>query len=162
TEASFEPEGHAWLARHLADLMRRSGLGADARVERILRRQGPEGVLEEVSRCPSDSVKRIYLTKLLGAQSLDAMALTSLITQVNRELRSDYDRRVVLVAVATHGIPNDDAALAYVDATRTMRSDYDRRQTLEALLHAARLPDPVLRAVFASTMQMRSAYDAST
>ncbi len=160
-EASFEPEGRVWLAQHLLELMRRTGLGADARVERILQRQGPEGVLEEVSRCPSDGVKRIYLTKLLGTQSLDPMTLTSLVTQVNRELRSDYDRRVVLVAVATHGIPNDDAALAYVDATRAMRSDYDRRLTLEPLLSSARLSDPVLRAVFASTMQMRSAYDAS-
>jgi hypothetical protein len=161
-EASFEPEGRAWLARHLPELMRRTGLGADSRVERILRRQGPEGVLEEVSRCPSSSVKRIYLTKLLEAQSLDPMTLTSLVTQVDREIRSDYDRRVVLVAVATHGIPNDDAALAYVDGTRAMRSDYDRRLTLEALLSAARLSDSVLRAVLASTMQMHSAYDAST
>jgi hypothetical protein len=161
-EASFEPEGRAWVARRLPDLMRRSGLGADARIERILRKQGPDAVLAEVSRCPSAYVKRLYLTKLLDAQPLDPMTMTSLLAQTNREIKSDYDRRVILVAAAAHHIPNDDAGLAYVDATRAMRSDYDRRTSLEAFLKAGRLSASVLRAVFVSTMEMRSAYDGRT
>jgi len=150
------------VAQRLPDLMRRTGLGADARVERILRQQGPDAVLNEASRSPSAYVKRLYLTKLLDAQPLDPMTLTSLLAQTGREIKSDYDRRVVLVAAAAHRLPNDDAGLAYVDATRGIRSDYDRRTALEALLGAGRLSTSVLRAVLVSTMEMHSAYDGRT
>jgi hypothetical protein len=161
-EAGFEPEGRAWLKIHLVEILRRSGLDAEARVDRLLRTNGPQAVLAEASLCPSDYVKRVYLTRLLSAQHLDPLTLTSLLTQVNREIKSNYDRRVVLVAVTVHRLPNDDARLTYVDATRGMRSDYDRRVTLEALLKAERLAPPVLRAVLASTMEMHSAYDGRT
>ena len=160
-EASFEPEGRAWLRTHLVEIMRRSGLGAEARVDRVLRTNGPQAVLAEASQCPTDYVKRIYLTRLL-ATHLDPLTLTSLLTQTNREIKSNYDRRVILVAAAAHRLPNDDARLTYVDATRGMRSDFDRRVTLEALLKAERLTAPVLRAVLASTMEMHSAFDGRT
>jgi hypothetical protein len=161
-EASFEPEGRAWLRVHLREVMRRAGLAAEARVARILRAQGPGGVLNEVSQCPSDYVKRVYLTLLVGTQPLDAMTLTGLLAQTNREVRSAYDRRVILTTVAAHRVPTEDARLAYVDVTRGTRSDYDRRVALEALLKAERLSVPVLRAVLASTMEMQSAYDGRT
>jgi hypothetical protein len=158
-EASFEPDGRAWLARRLPDLIRRTGLGLDQRFERILRLQGPEGILHEASLSPGDYVKRLYLTKLLAAQPLDEMTLTGLLAQTGREIKSAYDRRLVLTAAASHRVPAEDARLAYIDATRNIHADYDRRLALEALLNAERLSPSALRAVLASTMDMRSAYD---
>jgi len=159
--ASFEPEGRAWVARRLPDILRRTGLGAGARVERILQRQGPGGVLDEVSRIPSDFVKGRYLAKLLAAQSLDRSTLTRLIVQTGREMKSDFERCRVLIAVAHRGVPPDDAAIAYVDATRTMRSDFERQRALAALVEAGTLHPSTLKVLLDTATTMKSDFELS-
>ena len=65
SEKPFEPEGRAWLAQALPRLIRQTGLGARARVARILASQGPAGVLQEISRIDGSWAKRVYFTELL-------------------------------------------------------------------------------------------------
>src|SRR6188472_1072621 len=45
SERPFEPEGHKWLASVLPHFIQQSGIGAPARVARILKAKGPAGVL---------------------------------------------------------------------------------------------------------------------
>ncbi len=161
---SFEPEGRAWVAKRLPDIIRRTGLGADARIARILQRQGANGVLDEVSRIPSDFVKSRYLMKLLALQSqkpLDAPTLTRLIVQTGREIKSDFARGQVLGAVAKLGVPPDEVAVAYIDATRTMHSDFERGRALGALVQSGRLHTATLKVLLDSATTIKSNFELS-
>ncbi len=165
---SFEPEGRAWVAKRLPDIIRRTGLAADTRVARILQREGPNGVLDEVSRIPSDFVKSRYLLKLLAPQAqwpsqkpLDTPVLTRLIVQTGREIKSDFARGQVLGAVAKLGVPPDDVAVAYIDATRTMHSDFERGRALGALVQAARLHTATLKVLLDSATTIKSNFELS-
>jgi hypothetical protein len=135
-EATYEPEGRAWLARRLADIVRRTGLGADRRVARILAKSGPGGVLDEVSLIPSDFVKGRYLTKLLATTTLEPAMLERLIDQSGRELKSDFELSRVLTTVAKRGLPNDRLRLTYVRATTSIGSDFESGRSLGALVAA--------------------------
>jgi beta-lactamase regulating signal transducer with metallopeptidase domain len=174
---SFEPEGRAWLTRRLPDIIRRTGLGADTRIGRILQRQGPTGVLDEVSRLPSDYVKSRYLLKLFALDSqqlqqprqpqqhqsplLDTPLLTRLVIQTGREIKSEYSRSQVLRAVVERGVPADEVSIAYVDATRTMHSDFERQRDLASLVQAGPLHAGTLRALLETATTINSDYEKS-
>ena len=49
SERPFEPEGRQWLAQVLPAFIRQTGIGAPARVARILRQGGPQAVLREIA-----------------------------------------------------------------------------------------------------------------
>ncbi len=54
-----------WLTEHLPLVIRRTGLGVERRVERLLDLHGLEGVLEEIQQLQRPWVKRIYFTELM-------------------------------------------------------------------------------------------------
>ena len=60
---AYEPEGRAWLAKKVPDLVRNTGFGAEARVRRIHTAGGPAAVLAEVTKIKNSYVKRLYLTQ---------------------------------------------------------------------------------------------------
>ncbi len=94
-EQPFDAAGSTWFAGLLPALIRESGLGAEARVQRLYGAGGAARVLEEIERIHSDYVRGIYLGLLL-----DRGALTS--AQLDQALRiagaagSDYERRQML------------------------------------------------------------------
>ena len=91
-QVNYEPEGRAWLAKKVTDLVRTTGFGADARVRRFLAAGGPAAVMAEVTKIESSYVKRLYLTKLLDLQPSHGPLLTRLIAQAGQEITSDYER----------------------------------------------------------------------
>ena len=56
----FNEEARTWLSHILPEVLRQTGFGAMARVQRIRRDRGADAVLEEISRIKSDRVKSIY------------------------------------------------------------------------------------------------------
>ena len=63
-ERPFEPEGRQWLARVLPGFIRQSGIGAPARVARILKQGGPAAVLREISLIDGAYAKRVVLHRV--------------------------------------------------------------------------------------------------
>jgi hypothetical protein len=138
-------DGADWLRTILPQVARESSVGAEARVARLLRQRGPQGVLDEVRLIASDGVKRTYLSALLAEPRLGDDVLRDVVRATAARLTSDSDRRRLLVAVAER--PDASAALltAVVEAARALVSDSDKARVLAAAL-AARNADAATRA----------------
>ena len=154
----WDDEARRFLATQLPVLVRRSGLGADARVKSIFEKKGVNGVLEEIDLLGGDYARRLYFIALVDAARLDASSVQPLLKRLGQRMTSDYDRRQVLAHVASHVTLDQKGTSAYVQAMATMQSDYDQRQALSALLKrngAAVDGDALLQAL----SRMKSSYD---
>ena len=88
TEKPFDPEGRKWLAAMLPRFIRQSGIGAPARVARILKSGGVTGVLAEISLVEGSWGKRVYFNELMKSPGLSA-------ADVQRALRAGRHPRSI-------------------------------------------------------------------
>jgi beta-lactamase regulating signal transducer with metallopeptidase domain len=130
----WDDEARRFLATHLPTLVRRTGLGADARVKSILEKSGVTGVLEEIDLLGGDYARRLYFIALIDAARLDTTSVQPLLQRLGQHMTSDYERRQVLDHVASHVTLDQKGASAYMQAMTTMRSDYEQRLSLSALM----------------------------
>jgi len=159
-EVPYEPEGRAWLAKKMPDLVRNSGFGAEARVKRIHTAGGPAAVLAEVTLIKNNYVKRIYLTKLLDLRTVQGPMLTKLIAQAGQEITSDYERTELLRDIAKDRLmTSDDQRLAYTTAARTINSSYEHRRALQPLVENGSLSEAVMRSAIESAGTIESDYE---
>ena len=98
---ALDADGRAWLARVLPEVIRESAIGAPERVKRILRQQGPGGVLAEVNKIRSDHSRRVYLENLLDYGSLNPENLRESM-RLGRKISSDGEKASLLVTAAPH------------------------------------------------------------
>ena len=147
------------LAEILPQLVRNSGAFAESRVKSILAKKGVAGVLDEIGLITSDYARRVYYVALLDNAMLDSASLATLLQQAGQRIKSDYDRREILVAyVRKHGV---DAATrdAFFTAVSGITSDYDRRQVLTDVARVQPLGQEAKTSALQSVGSMRSDYD---
>ncbi len=157
-EKPYEPEGRAWLTRMLPAFIRESGIGARARVARILKSQGLSGVLAEVSRIQGSWGKRVYLTELLRSGPIDPPTVALVLRQAAREVRSDYEMAELLVYMAR--LPLDPASQhAFIDALYTIDSDYEHARAVTALCARPDLTDDFAAGMLESALKIGSDYE---
>jgi hypothetical protein len=154
----WDEEAKRFLATQLPLVVRRTGLGAEARVKSIFGRKGASGVYEEIDQLGGDYARRLYFVALIDVAHPDATTIQPLLQRAGRLITSDYDRRQVLEHVASTVTLDRPAASAYVQAMATMKSDYDQREALSALLarHGAVVDGDTLAPALA---HIRSSYD---
>ena len=154
----WDDDARLFLATQLPLLVRRSGLGADARVKSIFEKKGVDGVLEEIDRLGSDYARRLYFTALLDAAHLDSNGVKPILARVSQRMTTDYDRREVLEQVAARVTLDRSGSASYLTAMASMKSDYDQRQALSALVkrHGAAVDGD---AMVAAVGHMKSTYD---
>jgi hypothetical protein len=125
----WDAEARQWLARTLPRVIRESGIGAEARVERILGDHGVDGVLVEIDLIGSSRSTRIYCTALLEQGDLDDGELQRLVRVAADGIASSGERARFLISAANHY--QDGAAVeAYYDATRSIPSSGDHARVL--------------------------------
>jgi hypothetical protein len=159
-ERPFEPDGRAWLARTLPRFIRESGLGAPARVARLLKAGGPSAVLAEIGRIEGGHGKRIYFAELLKVQADPALASRALI-QASREIASDYELASLLIDLQ-HLAGPDETARAYFGASSTIDSDYELRRVLSAVLKAGPATPPVLAGILTRAPSIESDFELAS
>jgi beta-lactamase regulating signal transducer with metallopeptidase domain len=157
----FDAEGRRWLQGMLLQLVRGTGYAADERVAAILRKQGPEGVLAEISQIPSDYVKKIYFEKLLAHRDLGGAVVERALRQAGQEVKSDYELANVLLAAAQSQPLSDTAVTVYAEASRSIQSDYEQRRALAGLLKGRRLTSANLAALLGAARQLESDYECA-
>ena len=86
----------------LQGLIRDGEYGAPARAQRILQRQGPVAVLDEISRIKRNHVKRLYFEELAKSDSLDFAVKQRIIRQASEEISSDGEKAEFFEKLATH------------------------------------------------------------
>ncbi|HEY9422972.1 MAG TPA: hypothetical protein VIW92_16290, partial [Thermoanaerobaculia bacterium] len=160
-ERPFDAEGRKWLQEMLLQYVRGTGYDAEKRVAWFLKRQGPQGVLSEISQIPGDYVARIYFGHLFKNR-LEAQVVQRALEQAGREIGSDYELRQALVAAANSQALAGASAQAYTEAARSIGSDFEQRNALSALLEKGRLDPRILTAALQSAREIGSDFELAT
>ena len=158
-----DADRQSWLARILPELVREQGLNAGPRAERILRKEGPDGLLAEIRRIRSDGVKRVYLNVLFDKARLTPAQTVAALRIIEREVSSDGDKSSILRPLA-QTIDLNDAAIrnGYFAAASSISSDGDRRMVLLASLPRAQASAEALTALLGSAAEISSDGDKSS
>lgn len=160
-ERPFDAEGRKWLQAMLLQLVRGTGYAAPERVASILKRQGPQGVLAEISLIPSEHVKRVYFDNLFKHR-LGAEVVERALVQAGREVNSDFELRQVLTSAAESQTLSGPTALAYAEAARAIGSDFELRTALAALVDKGQLGPQSLTALLRTARSIGSDFELAT
>ena len=120
----FETEGKKWLADILIEVIRTTGIGAEARTERFFKKGGVTAVLNEVDEIRSDYVSHIYLQELLSMDGLKDNDLVKIAGYVPSELDSDHYISEVFKDYGDLFLKNDKTTEAFLSAIDRMDSDH--------------------------------------
>ncbi|HEX8088206.1 MAG TPA: hypothetical protein VF762_05100 [Blastocatellia bacterium] len=157
----FDNEARRWLAKVLIDTVRQGGYDARPRVQRILREQGPNGVLQEISQLKGDYVKRIYFDELIKSGSLDDGMVRQVLRQAASEIKSDYEKAQLLIKISENYLHNDSQRAIYLEGVNTINSDYEKGRALSALLKKGELSRGNLSFLLKSVAAISSDYESA-
>lgn len=155
----FEDDAREWFADILIDVIRNTGVGAEERAARILKKDGVDGVLEEIEAIESNYVKRIYFNAILDHGDLSQNDYSRILQLVGQEIDSDYDKAEILTDMADRVSENSALIHDYVGVVATMDSDYEIRRALSAVTMCNNVDPEVVDAVLEIAAEMDSDYE---
>lgn len=162
SERPFDPEGRKWVASILPRFIRQSGIGAPARVARILKQKGPSGVLAEISLIEGSWAKRRYFSELLKAATLDSSTTRQVLAQAGRELDSDFELATFLIENADKLLFDDATRQAYFEASRSIESDFEMHRVFSAALKRGPVPPSVLVSMLNTSHNIDSDFEEAS
>jgi len=130
----FDDDARAWLAGALQGLIRDGGYGAPARAQRILQRQGPIAVLDEITRIKRDHVKNIYFLELAKSGPLDLTVKQRMIRQASEEISSDGEKAELFERLMAHFWSDASLRESLILSVNTMHSDGEKARLLSRFL----------------------------
>ena len=134
----------AWLSGLLPELIRESGTGAEERAQRILDRNGTDGLLDEVERIRSSSTRRRYLTVLLTDGRLSGSDGTRAMRAIDGISSSSDKATLLLLAAERLSLDSPTTRAAYFEAARSISSSSETRRALTGALAERPIPEPIL------------------
>jgi hypothetical protein len=162
SEKPYEPEGRAWVAKMLPRFIRQSGMGAPARVARILKAKGPEGVLAEIALIEGSWAKRIYFSEIIKTGSLQPAMVVRVLEQAGREMDSDFELASLLISGADTLLVNDATRQAYFNAARTIGSDFEMRRVYSSALKKGPVSPSLLGSLLDASQGIESDFEAAS
>lgn len=157
SEKSFIPEGKAWLAEILPDIVRSTTIGAEKRVNRFYSRGGVTSVLNEIDRLKSDYVQTKYY-KLLLEKNLNNSELIKVIEGVGNDVDSDYYLAEILQSNQKIFLANSQLISAYMKAAKNINSDYYLSEVLTKAVKNADISDDQLSELLQISSNIGSDY----
>lgn len=125
----FDREGQAWLGETLLTVIREAGLAAEQRTLRILKQEGANGVLKEVSEIENGSSKIRYMTHLFDQAKLNTSQLVHA-ARLAEEVPSPGDKTRLLMQIAPNYMGGGEATTAFFNAAGTIGSPGDKTRLL--------------------------------
>jgi beta-lactamase regulating signal transducer with metallopeptidase domain len=161
-ERPFDPEGRKWLAQVLPRFIRQTGIGAPARVARIYKSKGPQGVLAEISLIEGSWAKRTYFSEFLKTPGLDGRTVQQALAQAGREIDSDFELASLLISADRLLTLDDATRKAYLEAARTIESDFEMRRVFSSALKKGPMPPAALMALLDGSMSIGSDFEQAS
>jgi hypothetical protein len=162
SERPFEPEGRKWLATVLPRFIRQTGIGAPARVERIYKAKGAQGVLAEIALVEGSWAKRVYFAELLKTPGLDSRTIQQVLAQAGRDVDSDFELASLLIS-SDRLLTSDDATRkAFIEAAQSIDSDFEMRRVFSSALKADPLSSPALNALLQGSLSIQSDFEQAS
>jgi hypothetical protein len=121
------------LARIFLQAIRRTGIGAEARVGRLLAAGGVDRVFEDLAAFESSSAVSRYLTALLAQGTLTTAKLIETADQATTRIGSSGTRASFLIEAMPY-FPSGDPQRAYFEAVDSIHSSGSRARVLHAIL----------------------------
>ena len=162
TERPFEPEGRTWLATALPRFVRQTGIGAAARVARIYKTKGAQGVLGEISLIQGSWAKRVYFAELLKTPGLDSRTIQQALAQAGREVDSDFELASLLISVDRLLTLDQSARKAYFDAAETIQSDFEMRRVFSSALKEGPHTSALIATLLDSSLGIESDFEQAS
>ncbi|MGD8380076.1 MAG: M56 family metallopeptidase, partial [Gammaproteobacteria bacterium] len=129
---ALDVEGRRWLARAIPDMLRISGLMARQRVASLLKKGGPDAVLDEIHRIPGGHVIATYAELLADKSPLNGAQLDRLLDELGR-VPSAYELRRSLSTIYATQKPTGEAFKHFVKLAHGITSSFEMRTLLETL-----------------------------
>ena len=130
----FDHEARAWFGGLLQGLIRDGGYGAQARAQRILQRQGPVAVLDEITRIKRGHVKSIYFTELAKSGALDLAVKQRMIRQASEEISSDGEKVDLFEKLTAHFWSDVSLRESLILSVNSVHSDGEKARLLSHFL----------------------------
>lgn len=127
-------DANEWLARMILLIVRKTGIDAERRVDRILETGGPEGVFVEIDALSGDSVRRQYYVYLFENGELDQDQMVVAVQKIGDSISSDGDKTSLLIDIADEFVNDPDLTRQFFETSETISSDGDRRKLIAALM----------------------------
>jgi len=96
----FDERAQAWLAEILPEVIRETGINAQARVQELLSRGGVAAVLREISRIDRNETKRSYFSALVESHTLTPEEAARVIRQASRQISGSSTLNQTLCEIA--------------------------------------------------------------
>ena len=159
-QQEFGSDARAWFSHFLVELERFSGFAADSRVPALLKKGGPQAVLDEIGKLQSDYVRQVYFTKLFENATLPGPMLVKALDQAREEISTDYSLAQVLLTIAQKYDLNDEAQrTAFLNGANKLHTDYEHSRVLIELLKRPNLSPKILRAALESAKSIGTDYE---
>lgn len=157
----FDEKGEAWLAETIVAIIRKTGIGAEDRANRILDDEGVNGLLDELHFVESDYVMRTFVNAALARPSLTSDDCSAILSEAAVSMDSDYEKAELLRGVAEHRSWTSALASDYVEVVTTMESDYEIRRALSAIELDDQTDPAALDAILQIAARMESDYETA-
>lgn len=161
-QQQFDQKAREWFSRFLVSLERATGFAADSRVSMLLKKGGPNAVLDEIGNLQNDYVRGIYFRKLLDQPDLPAPIVNRIITQAGEQIKTDYEMARVLMEVARkYPIKDEASRTAFLTAANHLKTDYEHSRVLITLLQMPNLSKENIRMALDSAATIKTDYEKS-
>ncbi|WP_205500328.1 hypothetical protein [Rufibacter psychrotolerans] len=158
-EQDYATAGKAWLAQHLPELVSRTGLGAEARAERLYQEGGARNVLAHTATLEPGTGRTKMYHHLLQKPGLSADDAAVLLEQIAQKKGTDHDAVKSMTQVPISLLAHARTAEAYAQASAALVSDYEKGRALKHLLQQEELPEKALDQTAAAIKGMHSNYE---
>jgi F0F1-type ATP synthase delta subunit len=155
TPVNWDPNGKAWLAEILPEVVRTTTLCAESRVSRFFKQGGTSAVLNEMDKIESDYVRSHYANVLMK-QPVQAKDYSAIINKLAEKTDSDHYMTEFLKNNTDKFLQNKEAATALFSATRKMDSDHYKTVVIKQALNGQMTSLENVKIILQAAGQMES------
>ncbi len=155
----YATAGKEWLAKYLPEMISKTGLGAEARAERLYQEGGARKVLAHTATMQPGTGRTKMYKHLMGKQGLKSDDMRQLLEQVAQGKTSDYEAASIMTKVPVEHLAQSGTAEAYAAASATLSSDYEKGRALKHLLRQEKLSEKALDKTAESIGSITSGYE---
>ena len=157
-EQPFDAAGSKWFAGLLPALVRESGLGAEARVQRLYSAGGAGRVLDEIELIHSGYVRGIYVGLLVDRGPMKPAELDRAL-KIAGAAQSDYERRQMLDRIFAKQSLSVAQQVTFLQQALHFSSDYELAELLIGMLPKLADSPDVRQAWLTAGLRVSSDYE---
>lgn len=159
-KVNFKPEGEKWLKENLIEVIRSTSLGSEQRVDRIYKKSGVSGVLEEIDQIDNDFTKEAYFEHLFNKDQISQEEFVTILNAVREQIKSDNELSKLYRKFPQKHIMSRRIGPVYFEAIRDMKEDYELSELMKNI-NKMNLDQENITRLVESTEAIKADYEKS-